>query len=196
MIFAAATGVLAFLATVVVGLVYRSAPTRLACPDCGESTSVLQPPPLLRRTRLLTWRWCHACGWEGMGRNGPEWRPGQRLVAHDSGFHWGDERLPEDFGFRWARQMEAPRPTRPPHHPSGFRFGQPEALESFADHPSGFSWRDRPSQPAARPAPPPATSHPSGFRWGRPAADAPVFEWGDQARRDETDPGFRFRGEA
>lgn len=170
-------GIAALVTVVVAGVAYHRAPTRITCPTCSRTTSPVRPPGVLGRTPGVTWRWCAACGWEGVGRKGPDWRPGLR-VAHDSGFHWGDERLPEDFGFQWRHGVDedAPRPAEPPHHPSGFRFGSPapEADGNGIAH-----------------APDPG-AHPSGFRWSE--NDARVdegFRWAEGGDRGE--PGRAFR---
>ncbi len=109
-------------------------------------------------------RWCPSCSWEGVGRVGPEWVPGHP-AAHRSGFYWGDERFPVDFGFRFAppadgKQGEAP--AEPPAHPSGFRF----AGGAPAPAPEHFRW--------AEPRQPPT------FRWRMPSEATPAraaFRW-------------------
>lgn len=154
MLFVILIGIAALATVVVSGIAYHRAPTRITCPTCAGATSSVRPPGVLGRTPGVTWRWCAACGWQGVGRNGPDWRPG-RKVAHDSGFHWGRERLPEDFGFRWRPRPEgdAPAPAEPPHHPSGFRFG------SSSSATSGHG-KDAPGDAGAQP--------PSRGRWSRP----------------------------
>lgn len=173
MLIVAVVGILALAAVVVAGLAYHRAPTRLTCPTCAGPTSAVRPPGVLGRTPGVTWRWCAGCGWQGMGRNGPDWRPG-RKVAHDSGFHWGDERLPEDFGFRWrlrAEQSEAAH-EEPPHHPSGFRFARP-TTETGAD--------GDPTAPG------------SGFLWGNGSAGAREPDGDDFRWREEREPSEGFR---
>lgn len=153
----------AFLATTL-AVAWRRAPTRMRCPGCGEPTATLQPP--LWFTRMapgFRLRWCPACSWQGVGREGPELTPG-RPVSHDSGFRWGEERFPRDFGFRFAGEPDegtqgpGAAPVEPPAHPSGFRFAQRMPLV--------FRWREGPGAgdfawrtPTRRRAPRP------GFRW-------------------------------
>ena len=97
-----------------------------------------------------------------MGRVGPEWVPGHP-AAHGSGFYWGDERLPVDFGFRFAPPPadEDQALPEPPVHPCGFRFAAEEPRPTGADfrwgvplEPSVFRWRQRRRAPAAE-----------AFRW-------------------------------
>ncbi len=115
MTFVLLTGALvSFLVTTLVAAV-RRAPTRLRCPRCRGKTEAVQAPRWLGRSFVT--RWCPNCSWEGIGRVGAEWVPG-RPVSHSSGFHWGEERLPEDFGFCFA-QREA---TQARAHPSGFNW--------------------------------------------------------------------------
>lgn len=174
---ALATGLLALAATVLAGLAYRHAPTRTSCPECGRRTATVRVPRLLQRARAAR-RWCAECGWEGLGRDGPEWRPGEPL-AHDSGFFWGQERLPEDFGFQWARSMSEAS-AAPPHHPSGFRFGGPGGDSA-------------PAVPeVASSAPDVERVHPSGFRWADDGPNGPGFRWGQAAPKPD-DPPFRWR---
>lgn len=159
-LFGAATMTLAVAA-------FNRSPTRAHCPECGGATKILLLPPVLRRNEFVHLRWCPRCEWEGLGRNGPDWIPGRRL-AHDSGFHWGDERFEADFGFKF-RPLE-PSVELPPHHPSGFRFVEnPEAEIPAAHHPSGFRFAQKPEKPAVGP---------------------PVFRWADEGKGD----GFKFKG--
>ena len=93
-------------------------------------------------------------------------------MAHGSGFRWGADRLPEDFGFRFAPSLdeaEAPVPAEPPAHPSGF---------TWADHDEGQA-------PVGTDAAPTA----GVFRWANPL-DAPVFVWRAPADRP---PVFRWK---
>jgi hypothetical protein len=142
MTFALLTGILAAFLLSTVAFAMKRAPTRLRCPECGHPTDAIQGPEWLRRgLPSVRFRWCSACGWEGVGREGPHWVPGQR-IAHDSGFHWGDERTPPDFGFRFARPPEQTMADTPPDHPSGFRFGD-DGRDLQGDDPPGFSWSRR-----------------------------------------------------
>ncbi|MFQ5538718.1 MAG: hypothetical protein ACE5GJ_14880 [Gemmatimonadota bacterium] len=160
-----------FVVSVVIS--YRHSPTNLVCPRCGSATSAVRREGLFSAgDRFVLRRWCQACGWEGVGRAGPRWVPG-RPVAHDSGFHWGEERLPEDFGFRWMEPPPLPPPPKePPHHPSGFRFASPEDAADSKEN------SDADTAPQGQEPPPPPPDHPSGFRWSRPRARGPVFRWG------------------
>lgn len=178
-------------------VVYQRAPTRVRCPECGGATQPVMAPQWLRKAApRLQGRWCPQCSWEGLGRVGPEWVSG-RLIAHDSGFHWGDERLPMDFGFRWRPLPEARptgRPTRQvPDHPSGFRFADlPEDADSgttMPAHRSGFAWRrtDAPAAQAPRAVPP-------AFEWGGPKAP-PGFTWKDTDGK-RPPPPFTWKGGA
>jgi len=154
----------AFVATTLAAA-WRRAPTRVSCPECGSKTESVRAPFWVRKAAPdLAMRWCPSCSWEGMGRVGPEWVPGHP-AAHGSGFYWGDERFPVDFGFRFASPadaVEAEAPAEPPAHPSGFRFAgeaPSPAPEQFrwaeAPQPATFRWRSRHTA-----APPQA-----GFRW-------------------------------
>ncbi|HSG48395.1 MAG TPA: hypothetical protein VLA43_11320, partial [Longimicrobiales bacterium] len=118
-------GIMAAFVATTLAAALRRAPTRTRCPQCGEATVSIQPEAwLLKRIPDVRLRWCKACSWQGWGRHGAEWIPGHPS-AHDSGFHWGDERFPEDWGFRFARREPPKAAAEPPHHPSGFRFSAP-----------------------------------------------------------------------
>lgn len=153
----------AFVATTMAAA-WRRAPTRMSCPQCGGKTESVRAPFWVRKAAPeLALRFCPSCSWEGMGRVGPEWVPGHP-AAHGSGFYWGDERLPVDFGFRFAEPPagDAETPVEPPSHPSGFRFADREAPPAADEfrwarplEPSTFRWRSR-----RKPAPVEA-----GFRW-------------------------------
>lgn len=163
----------------------RRIPRRTSCPECGSETEPVQLPGPLRRTAPeLRGRWCPACSWEGVGREGPEVTPG-RPTAHSSGFRWGRHRLPQDFGFRFRPGItpgpSAP-PPGPPAHPSGFRFGDAEA-EGPASDPAAFTWREKD-------APSDQTPDPEAFRWADPPAQAPEFRWGEP---DPSRPPFRWK---
>ena len=121
MLIVVVVGAAAVLISIGGAVAYYRTPTRTFCPDCEANTAPYVGPALLRRVPGVSWRWCAACGWQGFGRQGPDWVPG-RLISHDSGFHWGEERLPQDFGFKWR---DAPRRRAEEDeavHPSGFRF--------------------------------------------------------------------------
>ncbi len=170
------TFALGFITTATVALAavtYRRAPTRARCPECGSRTQAVLP----RRgfgllTRWLVFRWCPVCTWEGVGRVGPERIPG-RPAAHVSGFHWSAHDLQQDLGFRWAtHEPPGEAPSRPPDHPSGFRFASSERGARDA-HPSGFSWApDVEGQTVTHTR----LADPSGFRWGMKRYGH-VFRW-------------------
>lgn len=154
----------AFVATTLAAA-WRRAPTRVACPECGGKTESVRAPLWVRKAAPgLALRFCPSCSWEGMGRAGPEWIPGHP-AAHGSGFYWGDERLPVDFGFRFAEPPagEAEEPVAPPSHPSGFRFA------------------DRGNRPAA-----------DEFRWARPL-EASTFRWRTRRKPAPVEADFRWR---
>jgi len=155
----------AFVATTLAAA-WRRAPTRTSCPQCGGRTESVRAPLWMRKAapdRSL--RWCPSCSWEGMGRVGPEWVPGHP-AAHGSGFFWGDERLPVDFGFKFAFPPAAEddqAPAEPPAHPSGFRFaGEPPHLP------------------------------PKQFRWAQPRTP-PAFQWRTRREAPPVHAGFRWR---
>lgn len=176
-------GILAAFVAVTVAAGLRRAPTRARCPQCGTATESVQLPPWMRKSAPeLRVRWCPACAWEGVGREGAEMIPG-RPVAHGSGFRWGMVRFQEDFGFRFADGGDTPPdgpPAEPPAHPSGFRFaGGPESTSCAQG--TGFTWRSpevpMPTGPAARSEEAGPDVGP-GFRWReRPPEGAPVFYW-------------------
>ena len=154
----------AFVATTLAAA-WRRAPTRMSCPRCGGRTESVRAPLWVRKAAPdLAMRWCPSCSWEGMGRVGPEWVPGHP-AAHGSGFFWGDERLPVDFGFRFAAppaEGEGEVPAEPPAHPSGFRFAGDPTLPAAEEFrwarpltPSTFRWRTQRTAPPAE----------AGFRW-------------------------------
>ena len=182
----------AFVATTLAAAL-RRAPTHTRCPACGEATVAVQPEAwLLNRMPDVLLRWCQACSWEGWGRNGAEWIPGHP-AAHDSGFYWGEERFPEDFGFRFAGRRPNATPSAPPRHPSGFRFSAPPPARQTA-HPSGFTFGTGENGGST------GAGEPAGFRWaplpspsgkrsGRRQARPPAaFAW-KQPREGEASPG-------
>ncbi len=137
-------------------------PTRRTCPICAHTTQPLVAPLwLLPFDRWLGLRWCPDCNWQAVGRKGPDWIPGKQ-VAHDSGFHWGDDVAGENLGFRWAQPQQVEPSPEPPSHPSGFRFAAappPPGSVRKPSHPSGFVWGGGGRPPPARrkaPAPPSA----------------------------------------
>lgn len=123
MFFTLLVGISAVLFVTGLAVAYHRAPTRARCPKCDGATRTVVSPFWLRWTApRLVMRWCPRCSWQGLGRAGPERIEGQK-IAHDSGFHWGAERLPVDFGFVWRAPPDSARSPAPPDHPSGFRFG-------------------------------------------------------------------------
>lgn len=167
-------GTLAALLLTGVVVAYQRAPTRVRCPECGATTKAVMAPSWLHRAAPnLHVRWCPRCSWEGLGRAGPEWISG-RKIAHDSGFHWGEERLPVDFGFRWRPLPEERYTDEMPDHPSGFRFGGPPdpAQGRAKAHPSGFGWRQDEATGDGAPDAPPTLGASSGARRSGPAASS------------------------
>jgi len=165
----------AFVATTLAAGV-RRAPVRASCPVCGTTTESVQFHPALRKAAPeLRIRWCPQCSWKGVGRHGAEAVPG-KPTAHGSGFRWGSERLPQDFGFRFApvTSTEAQAPTEPPSHPSGFRFAEGEEPPAAPKaHPSGFRWSDDEAAASTD-----APSAPLAFRWAEPRP-RPGFRWAE-----------------
>lgn len=116
----------AFLATTLHAAL-RRAPTSTCCPECGEATvPVLAEAWLLKRMPNVRLRWCQACSWEGWAAHGAPWIQGPP-PAHDSGFAWGEDRLPENFGFHFGTQSSSTGGARPVRR----RKGPPSA---------GFAW--------------------------------------------------------
>ncbi len=180
MALALAFGILAATAVALAAVGYVRAPTRLRCPECGSPTEAVLPRWGSRiLTRWISFRWCPACSWEGIGRVGPERTPG-RPAAHASGFRWSKVRREDDPGFRWRPEPERPAPAEPPDHPSGFRFGESgaHAAGDPPAHESGFTWAPRPEADRSPRNPP---DHRSGFRWGT-RASGPVFRWKEDGR--------------
>ena len=185
-------GIMAAFVATTLAAALRRAPTRTRCPQCGEATVSVQPEAwLLKRMPDVRLRWCQACSWQGWGRHGAEWTPGHPS-AHDSGFHWGDERFPEDWGFRFGRQDPPQTAAEPPHHPSGFRFSAPPRAPGKA-HPSGFSWAG--GQGDAPGTSGDAAGEPAGFQWGRqPSEGGARFAWGKRGGRPAPPPkGFSWK---
>jgi hypothetical protein len=182
-------GVLAAFVATTLAAALRRAPTHTRCPECGGSTVAVRPEAwLLKRMPDIRLRWCQKCSWQGWGRHGAEWIPGHP-AAHDSGFFWGEDRLPEDFGFRFADQPPTETSAEPPHHPSGFRFSTPPAGPRKA-HPSGFSWADGDGEATG------ASDGPAGFRWAPPPSEGGGrFAWGQQEGRRGPPPrkGFNWK---
>lgn len=178
------TGLLTALAVVVTVLVQRTTPSHSRCPACSGVTSAVAPAgrAWILAARKLTWRWCTGCGWEGAGRKGPGLRGGGP-VSHDSGFHWGHDRMPADFGFQWSAD---PTPRRPP---SGFQWN---ADSTPRQPPSGFQWASTSTPPEVEAA------HPSGFTFASsphrvPAAIPRPSEFRFRADGTSADPASAFR---
>jgi hypothetical protein len=183
MILSIAIGIIAAAVVTSAVAAFSRAPTRCRCPECGSATSVVLLPPVLRRNEFVHLRWCTACQWEGLGRNGPEWVEGHQ-VAHDSGFHWGEKGFEADFGFRFRRQ-QPPEPA-PPHHVSGFRFANDPVPTAPPQHPSGFRF-----------GPDPGPQHRPVFRWAAEAtADGFRFKAPSPSKSTRPDGGFRWKGVA
>ncbi|HSG09690.1 MAG TPA: hypothetical protein VLA36_15115 [Longimicrobiales bacterium] len=122
----------AFLATTLAAAL-RRAPTRTRCPECGGATVGIVPEAwLLRRVPNVRLRWCQACSWEGWATHDAPWIQGPP-PTHDSGFAWGEERLPEDFGFHFGTPSSPTRDARSVRR----RQGPP---------PAGFAWKRLPAE--------------------------------------------------
>jgi hypothetical protein len=182
----------AFVATTLAAA-YRRAPTRTLCPACGEKTESVQAPFWIRKAAPdLSVRWCPDCSWEGVGRAGPEWVPGHP-AAHGSGFFWGDDRFPVDFGFRFAAQPDPPgaAPSEPPAHPSGFRFSATDPPTGQA-HPSGFTWSDGGPAEGADTAAAPTPQAPPVFLWAEPPIPQ-GFAWRSAGKTKQGPPAFQWK---
>lgn len=170
MLTALTIGILTAATVTLAVAVFSRSSTRAYCPECAGATKIVLLPPILRRNEFVHLRWCPSCQWQGLGRNGPEWVQGRQL-AHDSGFHWGDERFETDFGFKFRRMQQSTE--LPPHHPSGFRFtDEPEVAPAAPQHPSGF--RFSPTSPE------------------REAVGPPIFRWAEERQG----AGFAFKDPA
>lgn len=173
-------GILTSFVAITVAAGLRRAPVRAQCPRCdGDTQSVQLPPAIRKAVPELRIRWCPACSWEGVGREGPPVIPG-RPASHVSGFRWGRVRLAQDFGFRFAPPpvTQAEAAGEPPAHPSGFRFAADEdQAPPRRSHPSGFRWSE---SDAPAPDAPPA---PLAFRWAEPRPPA-GFRWGEPRSRE------------
>jgi len=141
MAFAFLAGTLVAVFAAVLVAAYHRAPTRQSCPECGGRTSAVRISGWFARTsRFVSHRWCAACAWEGLGRAGPDWTPGEP-VAHDSGFRFGDDITGPNAGFQWGGGPEASRPApRPSQTPSQ------TGPVGRADHPTGFRWAQGPAR--------------------------------------------------
>jgi len=148
-------GLLSVLLVAAVRVGYLAIPSGRMCPQCGGGTSSVTFDYLASLLeRWLQKRWCSRCGWEGIGRNGPDVAAFENPVDHDS-------------GFRWSRRQSRRVPV--------FWWGDPTSSEMSQDavHRSGFHWgdEDEPVEP----------DHPSGFTFRDEAdCEGPVFEWGDE----------------
>ena len=161
-------------ATLVVSLLcfrlWLGALPRSVCPSCGQATVSVTHALSAVTDAWIRRRWCAGCNWAGWGRHGPVlWRR-NGPVAYVSGFRWGEDHLPADFGFRWAERAAAERVT--PAHPSGFQWADrpgatPTGTENTA-HRSGFRFQGSHCEVAT------TEDHPSGFRWSvNPRAGQP-----------------------
>lgn len=171
MAFAFLAGTLVALFAALLVAAYYRAPTRQSCPECGSRTSAVRIPGWLAGTsRFVSHRWCAECAWEGLGRAGPEWTPGEP-VAHDSGFRFGQDVMGPNDGFRWGERAE---PPGKPSHPSGFRF----STRPDTDEADTIGRAD----------------HPTGFRWARGPIRGPVFQWASRHTNDVARPPDRAAG--
>jgi hypothetical protein len=133
-----------------VAMAYRLLPSGRMCTCCGGPTDPVETRfPLRLGKRWVHWRWCSRCGWEGVGRNGPDVGWFDLPVDHDSGFRWRrpdgtdvpifiwkpegtDPDTNDAEGFRWARSDGEPPEARSSLDPR-FRRGR---------LPLGFRWKD------------------------------------------------------
>ena len=146
-------GILSVLAVAAAYLAWLSWPTRRGCPECGGPTVPVASRALPEVIRRRAWaRWCPGCGWEGVGRRGPDLSDGP--VDHESGFRWSRAR-PDAPTFLWA----------PPE--TGDATPEPAGAEEAPDpsHPSGFRWAPPTTPHARRPDGSPGADGPTGFRW-------------------------------
>lgn len=165
-------GILVAFLAVTLASALRRAPTRVLCPSCGETTKRLKPPLWFRKAVPgMSVRWCPSCSWEGVGRDGPEWIPGHP-AAHDSGFHWGEERLPPDFGFRFGDPDQEPSAGGPTRTDASGRVKVPVV----------FRWRRTPDV--------------ADFSWRGPSARRGGFAWKAREPRPRdggAGPGFHWK---
>lgn len=118
----ALVGLLSVLLVATIAVAYVVLPSGRMCTCCGGPTDpIYHGMPLRLVSRWLHWRWCSRCGWQGLGRNGPDVAPFELPVDHDSGFRWrrpdGSEVpvfmwKPEDSTAR-ARLSASAAPDRP-----------------------------------------------------------------------------------
>lgn len=160
---AALAGLLTAILVAAVRVAYLAIPSGRLCPECGGGTSAVEMTAVGRLVAAwLQRRWCSRCGWEGLGRRGPDVAAHEAPVDHDSGFRW---QRPDGHSvpiFWWASGEET--------------FGPP-------DHPLRRPADDLP--PSEIDAP----DHPSGFRFAdEEDARGPVFEWNDDGGRTEEQP--------
>lgn len=168
LVLVALVGILSLLVVVLTSVAYLALPSGRMCPSCGVPTSSILLESWWQRpaSRWLYWRWCARCGWEGVGRKGPDVGLQDRPVDHESGFRWrrpGSEQVPI---FHWRDDSE---------DPSGFRWAADEDAEGVVDEES-----------AGTSAPEGVEGHLSGFRWGARDDAAPLFVWGGSALKSES----------
>ena len=153
---------------VLASIAYLALPSGRMCLRCGVPTSSVVLEAWWQRpaSRWLDWRWCSRCGWEGVGRRGPDVGLKDPPVDHESGFRWGRPKSEQVPIFHWRDGAE-----HPPDHPAGFRW-------------SNAAEEERPSESnePAEPTGEGTADHASGFRWGSPGEEAPFFLWGLGAR--------------
>ena len=177
LVLATLVGLLTVLLVAAVRVGYLAIPSGRMCPQCGGGTNSVEVDYL--SGLLDPWlhkRWCSRCGWEGIGRNGPDVAPFENPVDHDSGFRWS-RRQSRGVPVFWWGDPESSEPTDDPAHPSGFHWGEEEEEPARPDHPSGFRFR------------------------GKEDAEGPVFEWGDEGspgpmKEPEGPRGFQWKDPA
>jgi len=173
----ALVGLLSVLLVAAVRVGYLAISSGRMCPQCGGGTNSVEFGRIASLfARWIQKRWCSRCGWEGIGRNGPDVAPYESPVDHDSGFRWRRRQNRAVPVFWWGdRSREDAAAGRA--HPSGFHWGDAEELMEDPDHPSGFRFR------------------------GEEDADGPVFEWGDREadgplQKPEGPRGFQWKDSA
>lgn len=154
------------------------------CPRCGGPSH----PVRLRRwvrplDRILQWRWCAECGWEGLGRPPKAPNPGER-------FHWRRPDPRRSPVFQWQGDDEPEAPADPERKVEPRGGGEPPAPTPPPPHEPapGFRWR------------PPRQGGGAAFHWGGAeeergpsrTSDGLVVRFFRWLRKGKA-PGFRWR---
>lgn len=172
-VIAAAAGIISLLVVVGASVAYLAIPEGRCCPRCGTPTAPIRLRRWLRPfRRLVQWRWCPSCAWEGMNRTASGPRPD---------FRWGRPEEGEAPFFQWGPEPAPPAHddplTLPPDDPSGFRWKGGE--ETIGE--PGFQWASEGGESDAGGVEPRAPgvitrlirwfrgSEPGDFRWKDPS---------------------------